>query len=86
MTNRPYHDRHLEGVMGKRATIYVRVSTDKQTVENQVRELRWIAERRGWDVVERYIAMLAYRAAKAAMTGAASVRCLGMRSAVASTL
>jgi len=40
--------------MGKRAAIYVRVSTDKQTVENQVRELRQIAERRGWQVVEEY--------------------------------
>ena len=40
--------------MGKRAAIYVRVSTDKQTVENQVRELRQIAERRGWQVVEQY--------------------------------
>jgi DNA invertase Pin-like site-specific DNA recombinase len=29
-------------------------STDKQTVENQVRELRQIAERRGWQVVEQY--------------------------------
>src|ERR1700730_15824387 len=38
----------------KRAAIYVRVSTDKQTVENQVRELRQIAERRGWEVVEEY--------------------------------
>ncbi len=36
------------------AAIYVRVSTDKQTVENQVRELRQIAERRGWEVVEEY--------------------------------
>src|SRR4029453_18902891 len=32
--------------------IYVRVSTDKQTVENQVRELHRIAERRGWQIVE----------------------------------
>jgi DNA invertase Pin-like site-specific DNA recombinase len=40
--------------MEKRAAIYVRVSTDKQTVENQVRELRQIAERRGWQVVEEY--------------------------------
>src|SRR5262252_2566933 len=40
--------------MAKRAAIYVRVSTDKQTVENQVRELRQIAERRGWEVVEEY--------------------------------
>src|SRR5262249_31815645 len=44
----------MEGVMGKRAAIYVRVSTDKQTVENQVRELRQIAERRNWEVVEQY--------------------------------
>jgi DNA invertase Pin-like site-specific DNA recombinase len=36
------------------AAIYVRVSTDKQTVENQVGELRQIAERRGWEVVEQY--------------------------------
>jgi DNA invertase Pin-like site-specific DNA recombinase len=43
-----------EAVMQKRVAIYVRVSTDKQTVENQVRELRQIAERRGWEVVELY--------------------------------
>jgi DNA invertase Pin-like site-specific DNA recombinase len=40
--------------MTKRAAIYVRVSTDKQTVENQVQALRQIAERRGWEVVEQY--------------------------------
>ena len=40
--------------MAKRAAIYVRVSTDKQTVENQLRELRQIAERRGWEVVKEY--------------------------------
>jgi len=40
--------------MRKRAVIYVRVSTDKQTVENQVRELRQIAERRGWEAVGEY--------------------------------
>jgi DNA invertase Pin-like site-specific DNA recombinase len=38
----------------KRAALYVRVSTDAQTVENQIRELRQVAERRGWDVVEVY--------------------------------
>src|SRR5262249_34453907 len=38
----------------KRAALYVRVSTDGQTVENQVRELKQIAERRGWEVVETY--------------------------------
>jgi DNA invertase Pin-like site-specific DNA recombinase len=40
--------------MTKRAAIYVRVSTDKQTVQNQVQALRQIAERRGWQVVEQY--------------------------------
>ena len=40
--------------MAKRAGIYVRVSTDKQTVENQLHELRQIAERRGWEVVKEY--------------------------------
>lgn len=38
----------------KRAALYVRVSTDQQTVENQTRELRQVAERRGWEVVEVY--------------------------------
>src|SRR5437762_4055086 len=38
----------------KRAALYVRVSTDAQTVENQIRELRQVARRRGWHVVEVY--------------------------------
>jgi DNA invertase Pin-like site-specific DNA recombinase len=38
----------------KRAALYVRVSTDHQSVENQVRELKQVAERRGWTVVETY--------------------------------
>jgi DNA invertase Pin-like site-specific DNA recombinase len=38
----------------RNAALYVRVSTDGQTVENQVRELRQIADRRGWSVVETY--------------------------------
>jgi DNA invertase Pin-like site-specific DNA recombinase len=41
-------------IMQKRAAIYVRVSTDKQTIENQLASLREIAERRGWQVVEQY--------------------------------
>jgi DNA invertase Pin-like site-specific DNA recombinase len=40
--------------MHKQAAIYVRVSTDRQTVENQLSELRQIAERRSWEVVEEY--------------------------------
>jgi len=36
---------------GKRVALYVRVSTDGQTVENQQRELEAAAERHGWNVV-----------------------------------
>jgi DNA invertase Pin-like site-specific DNA recombinase len=36
------------------AAIYTRVSTDHQTTENQERELRAIAERMGWTVVNVY--------------------------------
>jgi DNA invertase Pin-like site-specific DNA recombinase len=39
---------------GRRAALYLRVSTDAQSIENQRRELRQIAERRGWQVVEEY--------------------------------
>jgi DNA invertase Pin-like site-specific DNA recombinase len=38
----------------RRAALYLRVSTDRQTVENQELELRQVAERRGWEVVEVY--------------------------------
>ena len=36
----------------KRAALYVRVSTDGQTTVNQERELRDVAERHGWNVVD----------------------------------
>src|ERR1700732_2286639 len=39
---------------GKRAAIYLRVSTDGQTVENQRRELKAAAKRHGWQVVETF--------------------------------
>ena len=38
----------------RHTALYVRVSTDAQTVENQIRELRQVARRRGWDVIEVY--------------------------------
>jgi DNA invertase Pin-like site-specific DNA recombinase len=38
----------------KRAAIYVRVSTDKQTIENQLEALRKVAEARGWQEVAIY--------------------------------
>jgi DNA invertase Pin-like site-specific DNA recombinase len=42
------------GGKARRAAIYVRVSTDGQTVENQRRVLETVAERRGWPVVATY--------------------------------
>src|SRR5476651_1351759 len=36
----------------KRVAIYLRVSTDKQTTDNQRRELEAVAERSGWRVVK----------------------------------
>ena len=38
----------------KRAAIYVRVSTDGQTVDNQRLELKQAAERAGWEIVGVY--------------------------------
>ena len=40
--------------MPKQVAIYTRVSTDHQTTENQERELRAIADRMGWTVVNVY--------------------------------
>ena len=42
-----------EGSM-KRVAIYLRVSTDKQTTNNQRRELEAVAEQSGWEVVKVY--------------------------------
>jgi DNA invertase Pin-like site-specific DNA recombinase len=39
---------------GKRAAIYLRVSTGEQTVDNQRRELEAAAASRGWSVVAVY--------------------------------
>ncbi|MCP4097749.1 MAG: recombinase family protein [Planctomycetaceae bacterium] len=38
----------------KRAALYLRVSTDQQTTNNQERELRETASRIGWEIVEVY--------------------------------
>ncbi len=40
---------------GRRAAIYARVSTDNQVTENQLRDLRAVAERHGWQVVAEYV-------------------------------
>ena len=39
----------------KRVALYARVSTGVQTVENQLRELRAVAERIGWTVVDEFV-------------------------------
>ena len=57
---KPCEGRHLkikqiQGLSNtKRAALYVRVSTDAQTVENQTRELRQVAEGCRWDLVAVY--------------------------------
>jgi DNA invertase Pin-like site-specific DNA recombinase len=40
--------------MAKRVALYVRVSTDGQTVENQVRELQDVAKRHDWQVAAMF--------------------------------
>ena len=40
--------------MTKRIAIYARVSTDKQTVDNQLIELRGLCERLGYTIVQEY--------------------------------
>jgi DNA invertase Pin-like site-specific DNA recombinase len=39
----------------RRVALYARVSTDRQSTENQLRELRLIAERQGWEVADEFI-------------------------------
>ena len=40
--------------MAKRVALYLRVSTDEQTTDNQRRELEAVAKRSGWEIVEAY--------------------------------
>ena len=39
----------------KRAALYLRVSTDGQTVENQRMALEAVCEQRGWHVTQVYL-------------------------------
>ena len=41
--------------MTKQVAIYARVSTGEQTPDNQLRELRAVAARMGWQVVEEFV-------------------------------
>lgn len=40
--------------MTKRIAVYARVSTDKQTVDNQLIELRSLCDRLGYTIVQEY--------------------------------
>jgi DNA invertase Pin-like site-specific DNA recombinase len=48
------HQVEVAMAKAKRAAIYLRVSTDEQTTQNQRRELEGAAEHRGWQVVAVY--------------------------------
>ncbi|TRC91149.1 recombinase family protein [Mesorhizobium sp. WSM4310] len=44
----------MERANAMRAALYLRVSTDQQTTDRQERELREVAERTGWTIVDVY--------------------------------
>jgi DNA invertase Pin-like site-specific DNA recombinase len=58
----------------KRVAIYLRVSTDKQTTDNQRRELEAVAARSGWHVL-RCMRTPASAEPKAAISGPALTPC-----------
>jgi DNA invertase Pin-like site-specific DNA recombinase len=39
----------------KRVAVYVRVSTDAQTTDNQLQEIRSVAARAGWQIVHEFV-------------------------------
>jgi hypothetical protein len=39
----------------KRVAVYARVSTDAQTTDNQLREIRTVAKRAGWQIVHEFV-------------------------------
>lgn len=41
--------------MTKKVALYARVSTDRQTAKNQIRELRDVAKRNGWEVAQEFV-------------------------------
>jgi DNA invertase Pin-like site-specific DNA recombinase len=41
--------------MSQTAVIYARVSTDEQTPDNQLKELRAVASRMQWQIVKEYV-------------------------------
>ena len=58
MWDKPKEDEMTESNIGtcanKRVALYVRVSTDCQTVSNQILELEALAMRHGWQIIETF--------------------------------
>lgn len=50
---KPAEDKQM-GKKPRRVALYCRVSTGSQTVENQVLELKEVAERHGWEIVKTF--------------------------------
>ena len=49
------HPNNDKDVAMKKVAIYARVSTDKQSTDNQLRELRTIADKNGWELVNEFV-------------------------------
>jgi DNA invertase Pin-like site-specific DNA recombinase len=45
----------MNGNKTRRVALYARVSTDRQSTDMQLQELRSVAERLGWEVVEEFV-------------------------------
>ena len=59
-----------------KTAIYARVSTQDQTCESQLRELREYAARRGWSIACEYVDTgLEWREGQQARTGSADAGC-----------
>lgn len=49
------YSRNMTKPTTRRVALYARVSTDRQSTENQLRELREVAQRQGWLVVSEFV-------------------------------
>ena len=56
----------------RKVALYVRVSTDHQTIKNQTQELEAVAERHGWSVVAVFKDQGIFQVPRAAMAVPAS--------------
>jgi hypothetical protein len=85
MRYRPAPRDRAGGGIVKTVALYLRISTEEQTVENQRRELLAVCERRGWHVVAEFCDN-GMSGAKGAASGRGSLACIGRSPAASSTL